>query len=96
MPGFRQTPAGLSMLGNLFFPGTDRWDNQAKGAVVMEDKRYERGEDMKKGWTHGPLPFLMKGKVIHGFGRGSKELGIPTGLNSLPPFHYVFNCVTSF
>jgi len=25
-----------------------------------------------------PYPLQMEGKVIHGFGRGSKELGIPT------------------
>ena len=27
------------------------------------------------------LPFFAKGYVINGFGRGSKELGIPTGSN---------------
>jgi riboflavin kinase len=26
-----------------------------------------------------PYPIMMKGVVIQGFGRGSKELGIPTG-----------------
>jgi riboflavin kinase len=26
-----------------------------------------------------PFPVYLKGKVIKGFGRGSKELGIPTG-----------------
>jgi len=25
------------------------------------------------------LPFYAKGKIIKGFGRGSKDLGIPTG-----------------
>jgi hypothetical protein len=25
------------------------------------------------------MPFFLKGKVIKGFGRGSKQLGIPTG-----------------
>lgn len=26
------------------------------------------------------FPFEFSGKVVHGFGRGSKELGIPTGI----------------
>ena len=26
-----------------------------------------------------PFPVYLKGEVIKGFGRGSKELGIPTG-----------------
>lgn len=26
-----------------------------------------------------PFPIFLRGKVIRGFGRGSKELGIPTG-----------------
>lgn len=26
------------------------------------------------------LPVLISGKIIKGFGRGSKELGIPTGI----------------
>ena len=33
-------------------------------------------------------PYFCKGIVIHGFGRGSKELGIPTG--ELQLFH--INC----
>jgi len=28
-----------------------------------------------------PFPVYLKGKVIKGFGRGSKELGIPTGIS---------------
>ena len=32
-----------------------------------------------------PYPIYLKGPVIKGFGRGSKELGIPTGI-SYPPF----------
>jgi hypothetical protein len=31
-----------------------------------------------------PFPVFLKGKVIKGFGRGSKELGIPTGTARLP------------
>ena len=27
----------------------------------------------------GQLPFFARGLVVAGFGRGSKELGIPTG-----------------
>jgi len=30
--------------------------------------------------TLGCLPFFAKGIVVKGFGRGSKELGIPTGI----------------
>ena len=26
------------------------------------------------------LPYFVKGEVVKGFGRGSKQLGIPTGL----------------
>jgi riboflavin kinase len=26
-----------------------------------------------------PFPVRLQGSVVHGFGRGSKELGIPTG-----------------
>lgn len=28
-----------------------------------------------------PYPIKMKGEVVRGFGRGSKELGTPTGRN---------------
>jgi len=28
------------------------------------------------------LPYFMRGEVVKGFGRGSKELGIPTGEDS--------------
>lgn len=28
-------------------------------------------------------PFFVSGKIIKGFGRGSKELGIPTGLMTI-------------
>jgi riboflavin kinase len=28
-----------------------------------------------------PYPIYLKGPVIKGFGRGSKELGIPTGIS---------------
>ena len=27
---------------------------------------------------YGALPYMTQGKVVHGFRRGSKELGIPT------------------
>jgi riboflavin kinase len=30
-----------------------------------------------------PFPVYLKGKVVKGFGRGSKELNIPTGIYSL-------------
>ena len=39
------------------------------------------------------LPFYAKGLVVHGFGRGSKQLGIPTGdisrtiVHALHPYH---------
>ena len=35
----------------------------------------------------GVLPYFTAGKVVKGFGRGSKEIGIPTGivLGSNPP-----------
>jgi len=39
-----------------------------------------------------PYPITMKGAVVQGFGRGSKELGIPTGKESLTflkPLHYI-------
>jgi riboflavin kinase len=28
---------------------------------------------------HAPFPVIIEGTVIKGYGRGSKELGIPTG-----------------
>jgi riboflavin kinase len=31
------------------------------------------------------FPIFLKGPVIKGFGRGSKELGIPTGISSFGP-----------
>jgi riboflavin kinase len=34
-----------------------------------------------------PYPIRMKGEVVRGFGRGSKELGIPTGKNRFFLFH---------
>ena len=36
-----------------------------------------------------PYPITMKGAVVQGFGRGSKELGIPTGkkFDILNPLH---------
>ena len=36
------------------------------------------------------LPHFAKGKVVKGFGRGSKELGIPTGI-SFKYFEYIIN-----
>ena len=33
--------------------------------------------------TLGCLPFFAKGIVVKGFGRGSKELGIPTGKSKM-------------
>ena len=29
------------------------------------------------------LPLRLRGRVVHGFGRGSKELGIPTGTSDV-------------
>jgi len=40
----------------------------------MKASEIKRGED-----TVPSLPFFFKGPVIKGFGRGSKQLGIPTG-----------------
>ena len=37
----------------------------------------------KKKIMKASLPIYSEGEVIHGFGRGSKELGIPTGLESI-------------
>jgi len=31
------------------------------------------------------LPYFTEGIVVKGFGRGSKELGIPTGKSNLVP-----------
>jgi FAD synthase len=36
------------------------------------------------------FPFEFSGKVVHGFGRGSKELGIPTGIACLHPYVIVY------
>ena len=36
------------------------------------------------------LPYFAKGKVVKGFGRGSKELGIPTGIS----FKYFQNMIS--
>jgi hypothetical protein len=30
--------------------------------------------------TDSPFPYFASGTVVHGFGRGSKELGCPTGI----------------
>ena len=35
------------------------------------------------------LPYFARGEVVKGFGRGSKELGIPTG--KLLPLSEIFN-----
>jgi riboflavin kinase len=32
-----------------------------------------------------PFPLRMKGKVVSGFGRGSKEVRVPWRRNPLPP-----------
>lgn len=32
------------------------------------------------------LPFFCRGQVVHGFGRGSKQLGIPTGERVVGPW----------
>lgn len=42
---------------------------------VANDTPLERGHQKVEG-----MPFFLKGKVIKGFGRGSKQLGIPTGV----------------
>ena len=42
------------------------------------------------------MPFFMRGIVCRGFGRGSKELGIPTGsnfINSSIFFTYFINLI---
>ena len=38
------------------------------------------------------LPYCAAGKVVKGFGRGSKSLGIPTGIFSL--YDIKINCIT--
>ena len=43
------------------------------GNVLAMDER-EKGRGDSAG-----LPFFQTGKVVKGFGRGSKEIGIPTG-----------------
>ena len=40
-----------------------------------------------------PFPFALQGNVVKGYGRGSKQLGIPTGKNNHfrdPFFRYLF------
>ena len=39
--------------------------------------------------TLGCLPFFAKGLVVKGFGRGSKELGIPTGIKLIEQNHNI-------
>lgn len=36
-----------------------------------------------EGYAHPAAPIRLSGRVIHGFGRGSKKLGVPTA--NLPP-----------
>lgn len=36
-----------------------------------------------KEFTIDKLPFWDQGTVVRGFGRGSKDLGIPTGIDNL-------------
>ena len=36
------------------------------------------------------LPYFCRGEVVRGFGRGSKELGIPTGESRLGPHNDPF------
>jgi FAD synthase len=33
--------------------------------------------------TNSPFPYFARGTVVHGFNRGSKELGCPTGIDSI-------------
>uniref|UniRef100_A0A2K5C090 Riboflavin kinase n=1 Tax=Aotus nancymaae TaxID=37293 RepID=A0A2K5C090_AOTNA len=35
-------------------------------------------QDCIEGLHYGHLPYFCRGQVVHGFGRGSKQLGIPT------------------
>ncbi|KAJ1503863.1 hypothetical protein HMI54_002140 [Coelomomyces lativittatus] len=35
-----------------------------------------------------PYPIRVKGEVVHGYQRGSKQLGIPTGKNKNKNIHY--------
>lgn len=44
-------------------------------AQLPREPAYQRGSENP---VEG-LPVFIKGQVVHGFGRGSKQLGIPTG-----------------
>eukprot|EP01117_Protostelium_nocturnum_P014463 TRINITY_DN5503_c0_g1_i1.p1 TRINITY_DN5503_c0_g1~~TRINITY_DN5503_c0_g1_i1.p1 ORF type:complete len:195 (+),score=66.24 TRINITY_DN5503_c0_g1_i1:66-587(+) len=46
----------------------------------IEEKKHADVTKISRGVNENTegLPFFMKGKVIHGFGRGSKQLGCPT------------------
>lgn len=38
------------------------------------------------------LPLFLKGEVVKGFGRGSKDLGCPTGnINNFTIIHFIIN-----
>ncbi len=37
-------------------------------------------------------PFVLEGKVVPGFQRGSKELGVPTGASCVGLGVYVWTC----
>ena len=43
------------------------------------DMRFTYYEMLRKSMAN-IFPYFAKGKVVKGFGRGSKELGIPTGI----------------
>ena len=42
-----------------------------------------------------PFPFGMKGTVVKGYGRGSKQLGIPTGKNK-KVYSFISLCMRRF
>ena len=53
----------------------------------MAEKKFRRGEALDRGVGTVPqLPLELKGEVVHGFGRGSKELGCPTANIPIEPY----------
>lgn len=80
-----------SFLSTFFFDDSPYSEKFWKGEIKIKKKSNKKRErkkmsskvtadQVKRGETTISLtPFNVKGTVIKGFGRGSKEIGIPTG-----------------
>src|SRR5579862_474973 len=65
--------------GKRLYPDHGVYSSTSAGISKIMDRPGERPSIVGPDSPEPPYPIYLKGPVIKGFGRGSKELGIPTG-----------------